>query len=86
VPIDGGVDSCTYVNVFPTTTLNICQFLHGHNSTSGEVSSLDLGIDLDAAIGWYHIIRDGDTLMDRNSLIDDGVVLHATLLSATSHR
>jgi hypothetical protein len=41
------------------------------------VSRLDLSIDLNAAVSRNHIIGNRDALVDGNSLLDDGVVLHA---------
>ena len=50
----------------------------GHPLT---VSRLDLRIDLDAAVGRNHIVRNRDTLVDGDSLVDNGVVLHAGVVS-----
>jgi hypothetical protein len=48
------------------------------------VSRLDLSIDLNAAVSRNHIIGNRDALVDGNSLLDDGVVLHAGKQSAIS--
>jgi hypothetical protein len=45
------------------------------------VTSLDLGVDLDTAVLRYHVFGNRHTLVDRDTLLDDGVVLHATPLS-----
>lgn len=42
------------------------------------VTGLDLGVDLDATVLRYHLFGNGDALMDRDALLDDRVVLHAT--------
>jgi hypothetical protein len=49
------------------------------------VSRLDLSIDLDAAVSRNHVIGNWDTLVDRDSLVNNGVVLHAGKLSAVTH-
>ena len=41
------------------------------------VSRLDLSIDLDAAVSRNHVVGNWDTLVDGDSLVDNGVVLHA---------
>lgn len=38
---------------------------------------MDLGVDLDSTIFWYHVLGYRDSFMDRNALFDYGVVLHA---------
>jgi hypothetical protein len=48
------------------------------------VSRLDLSIDLDTAVSRNHVIGNRDALVDGNSLLDDGVVLHARKQSAIS--
>jgi hypothetical protein len=48
------------------------------------VSRLDLSIDLNTAVSRNHVIGNRDALVDGNSLLDDGVVLHARKQSAIS--
>jgi hypothetical protein len=74
---DGIAQLCTYVNIFPATALDIRQLLHGHDIACGEVASLDLGVNLDAAVCGDHVVGDGHALVDRDALVDNGVVLHA---------
>jgi hypothetical protein len=48
------------------------------------VSRLDLSIDLNTAVSRNHVIGNRDALVDGNSLLNDGVVLHARKQSAIS--
>lgn len=62
-----------------------CPKLWGGNGGNGgdggglTVASLDLGVDLDAAVFWNHLFGNRDPLVDGDALLDNGIVLHTAL-------
>ena len=50
------------------------------------ITSLDLRVDLNTAIFRYHLFGNRDAFVDRNTLIDNGVVLHTAPLLALDSR
>jgi hypothetical protein len=64
------------VNVFPSTSLNIAQLRQRRNLACCEVPSMDLGVNLNTGVLWNHLIGYGDPLVNGDTLVDNGVVLH----------
>jgi hypothetical protein len=50
------------------------------------ISGLDFCIDFDTAVGWNHVLGDGNTFVDGYALFDYRVVLHATFWLAFSSK
>jgi hypothetical protein len=74
----------TYINILPSATLDIGQLVHRHHVAVSEIPCSYLGIDLYSAVGRNHFVGQFDSLVNRDALIDDSIVLHR--LSAMEKR
>jgi hypothetical protein len=56
--------------------LDVRQLVHRHYVAVSEIPCSNLGIDLYSAVGRNHFVRQFDSLVNRNALINDSIVLH----------